>query len=610
MSSWDTLPRELQLQIWGHLIESHNNKDKRRTGLATYASVSRSWQSFFETHTFCNLLLTPKDLADFRLIVNPCRTQFVKHILLLLEISDQHTAVQADLRSSYAVITCKDRQNDQSFTCVIHLLLRMLSKWETRGPTANTGLTLELGAYSAFEHQLDKHAPRESASLYGKYLEGSSSSTEIAKADPFPGQLNQCYRDLARPPRLHARPALQLQPMRKLLGSKPLNLCLAYTPDIYPSVAVVTGFLVRLRYTRNFHPRALSRIISCFPNIAAVRIEHWRSGDRKVDSEWDKSELLTLIGFPPIRPRPLLTYYPMQDAWHLCSPANDQRTDAWHLRTPPSIRILSLYQENSTVFHLHHNGWQHASPSPAFARALVGKRRTLEHLSVAFHVQAEEFFGLMDHPRLDTDHYLDTNHYLDTDLYIDTDYWADKNYYADKEERRTTSWPALRSLALTSLALVSRDYDPMDELLMVAADAAGRMPALDRMELWLGMRGHGGVFRYTWANARDGTGPRVEWIGTWDYCVSKEVVERWQGVADARAWRGYKLGRERAGVRDGDDLDVTGFLEMYGCKIGVSKEVIRGKKIKGPGDVIELLELKGLVVHEISAWQVTAGGMK
>jgi hypothetical protein len=550
--NWNRLPHELKLQVWGNVVASHTNNDSRRTGLAAYACVSREWKFFFEQYTFRHLIIRPKDFTEFRMIVDSSRRDFVKHIVLQLKITDQHSAAHPSSRRSRSIsVKEQQRRNDRMFSLSIQKLLGLLSMWTTSAAYTGAGLTLELGAYSVYENDIT----RRSARFYGKYLEGSPLDTD---AYPFASHLKSCEfpgiplwnprRRLPQGRTLRPLPG----PVQELLGQAPLSLTEGCE---LPRPAVVTGFQVRLQYIPNFHPRALGRIIESLPNIADIRLEHWIYTNEQVPSDGSIGEEAphVLPGLP------------------------------WSPHPPPSFRSLSLYEEETHWRHGDNTAWTtsffpislstHRLLGSLFAHRLLDWSVNLEHLSVSGVIQAEAF--LRESERI----------------------------------RHSCVWPNLKSLALTSCSCVGHDNGVVQHMVMFAVKAAAKMPLLDTMEIWSEGYRAGGIFRYHWADYRDGGVPAIEWIGTWDVEFTKQLVDKWQGVVDARNLREFNDCMERTGVKGGREWSKAEFGRIYGCKIQVKHEIIpatAAKSIRGPGIMLERLKLKKLVLHDLSRELVKA----
>ncbi|KAI1631629.1 hypothetical protein F4809DRAFT_657625 [Biscogniauxia mediterranea] len=111
-------------------------------------------------------------------------------------------------------------------------------------------------------------------------------------------------------------------------------------------------------------------------------------------------------------------------------------------------------------------------------------------------------------------------------------------------------WENLRSLALTATVLTEISSPEVNELLIAAANAAMRMPALRLMELW-GCERDTGIFRY----AREDRTSEISWLGTWLLKLDRRVVRRWQDVAASHN-EGVRALLTTTGVFDPEHMDL------------------------------------------------------
>ncbi|KAB5542538.1 hypothetical protein GE09DRAFT_1225461 [Coniochaeta sp. 2T2.1] len=482
MSSLADLPRKIKSQILGLVIDEAKNSHK---SLSAYACVSPEWQHASEAQTYNNLTLRcrPRDVTEFGINI----TQVGSSIL----VPDAITK-----------------------------LVTQLSRWETTRPDANTGLTLELGAYSStFEREIDHQLPQTSAAHYSAHLNGTLSNTDSAnRRDPFVRELHKYNKEIRRVSG-HISWPLPVNTYPPV-GLKSLKVTDVRLSEV--NAPVVTGFLVRLRHMRNFSPQAVARMISSLPLLKDVRIEHWRFGDAQL---YDNAE-------------------------------------------PCALKRLSLYEECSTLYG-HQQTRGDFNFGPGLAHSILDASRNLEQLSVSFMLRAEEF--------------LDFEHFR-TDTEID-------------------EWPRLREVALTSRKILA---DVPSELLLAAARTAMRMPALETLELWFSERGgHMGVFRYMCEGGRgDGQGPTIEFFRSFGCIIDKEVTDAWREVADQKGWRDYQLGARRCGVkRDMGEAEKEYWMRNHRKEIVAkawAEKWSHKRRENGPGHVVDLLELKDLVLHELS----------
>lgn len=177
---------------------------------------------------------------------------------------------------------------------------------------------------------------------------------------------------------------------------------------------------------------------------------------------------------------------------------------------------------------------------PSFSTILANQSRDLETLSVAFLADALFFF----HTR--------TNH---------------------------QNWTNLRSLALTAKVLNSNHTAWAEELLVVAALVAKRMPKLQIMELWNCRRNNEACcFRYH--STKEFTA--ISWCGNWNFDIPPRVKRAWSEVVQA-TYPGRVLQVPEARI-----------LQQY--------------LVQSPGDAIYYLDLQVQVVHPVSLDQMRREG--
>lgn len=178
--------------------------------------------------------------------------------------------------------------------------------------------------------------------------------------------------------------------------------------------------------------------------------------------------------------------------------------------------------------------------NPALSMAVAGASRRLKHLSAAFAVDASDFF-------------------------------------LSAARKPSWEWPNLATLALTSRLLVpSSDPEAINRMLVSAAAAAMRMPALETVEIWNGGVGSAGLFRFR--SALRGRTAGVSWRGTWRLDLGEGVLQAWEAVAD----------RER----------------RAGLSVVTEEELLDASKIRFHGDAIYYLGLEAQVIRPVSLYQM------
>lgn len=150
------------------------------------------------------------------------------------------------------------------------------------------------------------------------------------------------------------------------------------------------------------------------------------------------------------------------------------------------------------------------------------------------------------------------------------------------------SWSKLASINLTSVLLTpSSSASVVNELLEVAAAAAGRLPALDSMQLWNGGNGVACVFRYQAPSSLASSGnsdqqvssAKITWRATWDLDLRAGVIAGWERTASKR----------------------------HTCELHVVHEILDASvasAIESHGDAIQQLDFLHDIVHPVSLSQI------
>lgn len=160
---------------------------------------------------------------------------------------------------------------------------------------------------------------------------------------------------------------------------------------------------------------------------------------------------------------------------------------------------------------------------PRIAAAFAARSVDLEQLSVAYNVNAEDFF----------------------DRAACNPSWT---------------WHRLESLALTSQLLRdTQGRKGIDALLYVAGVTARRMPRLRAFVLWNGIQGQACAFLYQTGAGR----ASITWRGTWYMQLSSRVIEAWQCVATENQLCGaLQVGTQRVDGIIGSHGDAIHCLDL------------------------------------------------
>lgn len=114
---------------------------------ASYATVCREWQEYFESITFQSLVLNQDRLAQLETIVSrhPRRVGFVRHVHLRLELPEYDCK-----RCKRPETKAEEAANDRIFTTAAVKLFGIISTWPA---TQGKACILEMSAHSPSDWQ-------------------------------------------------------------------------------------------------------------------------------------------------------------------------------------------------------------------------------------------------------------------------------------------------------------------------------------------------------------------------------------------------------------------------------------------------------------------------
>ncbi|KAJ4269927.1 hypothetical protein NW762_001598 [Fusarium torreyae] len=482
-SHFDSLPPKLLAKVL-NLVAN----EAQQSRIASYATVNKSWQSFFEVKTFQSLFIEQDDLENFERIVVNKRRQYVKHIWLRIDLHEATTTYKVPPRPSTTflskmgqlILPCQrlghvwgPATEDCTFTMSICRLWRILSKWETRSGESSQGLTLELMADKPTPktklYPYKDYSATEKTDSYKEYLATGSIESYKSSKDVHSVYVNLYELDKNLGPIFTNwwRGVLN-----DLFGFRPLSLGYSKNHEVWhngdyeipqlPKVPVVTKFLTRKPQFREIHASALDKIIQSLPCVENISIERWRSPVLAREQHWCKDAAVP-----------------------------------FGISLPPSIKTLSLYGETSYVF----NSWSADMVNTmALANALQQYGKHLENLSVSHLIDAKDFFSA---------------------------FWPTNS---DSMTESLPEWHHLRTLSLTSEILTTDTKQDTNNLLCAAARAAKKMPNLQLLELWNGKKKQACVFRYRVAASVNA----ITWLGTHVDTPDRQVIEAWNKTSMAR----------------------------------------------------------------------------
>ncbi|KAK4446456.1 hypothetical protein QBC34DRAFT_486862 [Podospora aff. communis PSN243] len=424
-SYWASLPAEIRLMILDVVAQ------QKHPGWASFASVCKEWQLFLEKQNFCRLKLQVPCLDNFESIVRQSRRRgLVQHIRLGVTLP------------GYSCQLCKrvesiswSHRNSTIISNGIWKLFHILSTWESGpehgAPPLRRDLTLELNA----------HSPSDSKHWFKNY-HFTSDNKDIQGAASTCSSWHDTQHGWVDGQQITTPPC---SAVLRLFGSIGLH----FKDD-----------LPRLR--RWLQPSSLLLLLNKLLGLERIIYEPWRPWER----DW----------------RVLNDQHLFQLVQH-------------HL--PQSLKRVSVFEGFSeSLARILQTGqlmpWQRQQVEiyriidPRIAAAFAARSVDLEQLSIAYMVNAEDFFGRA----------------------VGNSSWT---------------WHHLKSLALTSQILrdTPQSRKGTDDLLYLAGITAPRMPKLQDFALWNGIKGEACAFIYH----RDGGRASITWRGTWDLELSPRVVK-------------------------------------------------------------------------------------
>ena len=256
MTRWAHLPLEIQLIVLEMLARdpSDSNTGSRKAHLASYATVSKEWQSLFERRNFYKLTLDSSCLDDFENIVRRQRG-LIKYIWLRIRLR------------TYGCPDCKklegQRESARNHAIVskaIWKLFTILSTWERNADQNDEGMTLEISAHSTSDFQ---HAFKDHYFETDAYPESIDEYESSEFHDPSHGWDNG---------RRFAKPGIEC--IYRILGRE--RMLPTFHVGHIPDVNFVTSFLVRRQTRRQFRAEAVFQILNSLPRLEHINYEPWR----------------------------------------------------------------------------------------------------------------------------------------------------------------------------------------------------------------------------------------------------------------------------------------------------------------------------------------------
>lgn len=248
--NWTSLPVDIHDLILKSLAQHRR--------LASYATVCKEWQASIEKKNFDRLKLGQSCLDEFERIAKR-KGKLIKHIWLNIELLQ------------YTCQTCRlietDRWTRKNNDIISESISRLFSILHTCMPTNNSGLTLELNAYSPSDQ---KHW------FKGCYF-GAHGEDEVLESDLQSQENGVARDDLAHDWRNGWE--LELTGLNDRAIQRPFEeIGLRFLGEL-PQVEAVTKFVLRRQCRRQWDPSTLKHLWEKLPRLEHIVYEPWQAWD-------------------------------------------------------------------------------------------------------------------------------------------------------------------------------------------------------------------------------------------------------------------------------------------------------------------------------------------
>ncbi|CAG9975833.1 unnamed protein product [Clonostachys byssicola] len=356
--SWNSLPPELQLEVFEMLLEPESNaapdaavpdQMAKPRILSTCAMVCQEWQAYFEKQNFKRLILHQDDVCQFgEILTRHQRTFLVRWIWLRIELPTYDCS-----RCGTPESTDEDVANKYIFTNAVWDLLGILSAWPRNKEIEQErrGLTLELSV----------HSPSDT-DHYCQDLAVRVNDTAWSLHTPPP----RVYEDkFHRWKNGHPTHYVKNNALLRVFGHpRGLRFDLRAPSArrwrrVLPKVGVVKSFKIRRQFFRHFSvAKALAPIIESLHRLVRFEYEPWRG----IDTAKFKGKSV-------------------RDEEH------QQLFEV--LRSKRSLRFISFFEDLNPIYHKW-NEYKRANRT--LGQTLARTSRNLECLHAAMGVDAQHFF--------------------------------------------------------------------------------------------------------------------------------------------------------------------------------------------------------------------------
>ncbi|PVH98549.1 hypothetical protein DM02DRAFT_682060 [Periconia macrospinosa] len=444
---WPSLPADIRLLILDEI------SGQKHRGWAQCAAVCKEWQVILEPKNFSRLALQTSCLNELETLVIRQRP-LVQHICLNIDLP------------RYGCPTCKRDAplSSSRFTIFRRAILRLFSILSTWQPTGRLTLELSASSPSDSQHWFKNYC-------FGPGHEDARDWTQQEKAirwhDPKHGWVGG-----------HQVQTPGLPAMLRLFSPLCLNV-----PQNLPVVHAVTNFCIRRQLRHELFPEVLKALWEKLPRLENIVYELWRARQRHYQISCGYELAFLIYDSVPKHVKRVSIFKDF----------NSQLAVALNNATPRLDRKIEATSALDLVL----------------ARAFAAKSHHLEHLSISYMIDAQQFFTSC--------------------------------------QKLPCTWNLLQSLILTSSTLSRKaPHQNVYTLLRNASLIALKMPRLKTMVLWNSGPGEACVVIYQRHTAS--AMATLTWRSTWDLELSDDVVESWKRVVPGLCY----LRLEKEAIRDVD----------------------------------------------------------
>ncbi|KAI0836554.1 hypothetical protein F5Y06DRAFT_305293 [Hypoxylon sp. FL0890] len=336
---WDYLPAEIRLMILEILLQDG-------CSLASFATVSREWQTIIERHNFAQIKLTPSCLDDFDSMLRRNRA-LVDCIWLCIELEEYDCTACAPEDPEGSMVSETD---NELVATALEDLFEDLSAWEPNGQ-----LLLDISVYSPSdsEHWF-KYLTFEPDTPSDECGRGCVEQAIQAKAHDHKHSWVSGSRDSAPDPMAIDKLFEQIMDQGPFGTDEQED---EWWQEL-PAIPAVTGVLLRQQNRRRWKPKALAQMFSRLPRLREIHYEPWREWNRTFQMWTDKSYRFLFESLSSSKLQRLVIF------------------ENFNQQYPPGLRNYEPIQ----------------TPTFAVSQMVANASLKLEHLAASFMVDASYFF--------------------------------------------------------------------------------------------------------------------------------------------------------------------------------------------------------------------------